>query len=63
MFQSGFIESHDANVYNILISCLTVAFSIIELGDNIVPFSDDTQSSRDFLVIVHVCTLYAHEKS
>ncbi len=35
-FQSSFTENHDANVYNILLSSCLVAFSRLELGNNIV---------------------------
>ncbi len=37
-FQSSFIENHDVNVYILILSCLIVAFSRLEL-DNIILFT------------------------
>lgn len=42
MFLSSFTENNDVNVYNIFLSsCIIVAFSRIELDDNIVTFCVD----------------------
>ncbi len=38
LFQSSFIENHDVNVYILILSCLIVAFSRLEL-DNIILFT------------------------
>ncbi len=54
--KSSFTENHDVHVYNILISsCLIVAFSRLELGDNIVTFYDNTSNQA-----VEICYIVAY---